>query len=213
MQSNSSAVQNMPLHFVESSTQLRAELVRIGTALGHHCELYADYSELAAHPPRTGIIFVRDSAETGGVRFALERMIKLGISLPVVAMDVQPSSGRVVQAIKDGALDYLVLPLRPERLSACLARISREAVEVNKTRERAIMAMRRLDTLSAREREVLDALAIGGSNKAIARQLQISPRTVEIHRANMMSKLGARHAAEAVRIKLESKFGQILEAF
>ena len=59
--------------------------------------------------------------------------------------------------------------------------------------------------LSRREREVLDWLSEGSSNKAIARQLCISPRTVEIHRANMMSKLGARHAAEAVRLRLEAQ--------
>lgn len=52
---------------------------------------------------------------------------------------------------------------------------------------------------------MLDWLAEGSSNKAIARELDISPRTVEIHRANMMTKLGARHAAEAVRLKLEAK--------
>jgi DNA-binding CsgD family transcriptional regulator len=63
-----------------------------------------------------------------------------------------------------------------------------------------------------REREVLDWLAEGSSNKAIARELDISPRTVEIHRANMMTKLGARHAAEAVRLKLEAKLEPRLRA-
>ena len=43
---------NMPLHFIESDTQTRAEIVRVGMSLGHHCELYSDLSELAAHPPR-----------------------------------------------------------------------------------------------------------------------------------------------------------------
>ena len=57
--------------------------------------------------------------------------------------------------------------------------------------------------LSPREREVLDWLTRGCSNKVIARELTISPRTVEIHRANMMSKLGARHSAEAIRLRLE----------
>ncbi|WBY16251.1 helix-turn-helix transcriptional regulator [Erythrobacteraceae bacterium WH01K] len=52
---------------------------------------------------------------------------------------------------------------------------------------------------------MLDWLSEGSSNKAIARQLCISPRTVEIHRANMMHKLGARHAAEAVRLRLEAQ--------
>jgi DNA-binding CsgD family transcriptional regulator len=67
-----------------------------------------------------------------------------------------------------------------------------------------IEARGRIENLSAREREVLDWLAQGSSNKAIARELQISPRTVEIHRANMMAKLGASHAADAVRLRIEA---------
>jgi DNA-binding CsgD family transcriptional regulator len=58
--------------------------------------------------------------------------------------------------------------------------------------------------LSKREREVLELLALGSSNKLIARELSISPRTVEIHRSNMMTKLRAGHAAEAVRLWLQS---------
>jgi FixJ family two-component response regulator len=69
-----------------------------------------------------------------------------------------------------------------------------------------IEARDRISTLSTREREVLEWLARGSSNKAIARELAISPRTVEIHRANMMNKLGARHAAEAVRLRLEAGY-------
>ncbi|MFZ9396883.1 MAG: response regulator transcription factor, partial [Erythrobacter sp.] len=70
-------------------------------------------------------------------------------------------------------------------------------------RRRMIEARQRIANLSAREREVLDWLSAGSSNKSIARELEVSPRTIEIHRANMMLKLGARHAAEAVRLKLE----------
>jgi DNA-binding CsgD family transcriptional regulator len=67
-----------------------------------------------------------------------------------------------------------------------------------------IEARGRIASLSTREREVLHWLAEGSSNKNIARELDISPRTVEIHRANMMAKLGAKHAAEAVRLRIES---------
>ena len=64
-------------------------------------------------------------------------------------------------------------------------------------------ARSRIGRLTGREREVLDWLTAGRSNKAIAREMAISPRTVEVHRANMMGKLGARHPADAVRLRLE----------
>ncbi len=200
------------LHFIDSCSRQRAELARVGFALGHHCEVYGDLSELAVHPPREGIIIARDSAEEGGVGMILERLWRLGIWLPLIAVEDQPRPGRIVAAIKAGALDYLALPLDPERFTRCLTRIATEAELFGAARRRMIEARDRISTLSAREREVLDWLAEGSSNKAIARELEISPRTVEIHRANMMTKLGARHAAEAVRLKLEAKLEARLES-
>jgi FixJ family two-component response regulator len=193
------------LHFIDSSSRHRAELARVGFSLGHHSEVYGDMSELSVHPPREGIIIARDTAEEGGVAMLLERLSRLGIWLPLIAVDVQPRPGRIVEAIKAGALDYLSLPLDPERFSRCLTRIEKEAEVFGARRRRMIEARDRIASLSQREREVLDWLAEGSSNKVIARELDISPRTVEIHRANMMTKLGARHAAEAVRLKLEAK--------
>jgi len=193
------------LHFIDSSSRHRAELARVGFSLGHHSEVYGDMSELSVHPPREGIIIARDTTEEGGVATILERLSRLGIWLPLIAVDVQPRPGRIVEAIKAGALDYLSLPLDPERFSRCLTRIEKEAEVFGAQRRCMIEARDRIASLSQREREVLDWLAEGSSNKVIARELDISPRTVEIHRANMMTKLGARHAAEAVRLKLEAK--------
>ena len=193
------------LHFIDASSRHRAELARIGLSLGHHSEVYGDLSELSMHPPREGIIVARDTVEEGGVAVILERLSRLGIWLPLIAFDAQPRPGRIVEAIKSGALDYLSLPLDPDRFARCLARIEKEAEIFGEARRRMIEARDRISSLSAREREVLDWLAQGSSNKVIARELDISPRTVEIHRANMMSKLGARHAAEAVRLKIEAR--------
>ena len=101
--------------------------------------------------------------------------------------------------------DYLQLPLEAGRLARALARVVEEADAHGRARRRLTEARQRIGMLSKREREVLELLAIGSSNKLIARELTISPRTVEIHRSNMMTKLRAGHSAEAVRIWLEAE--------
>jgi len=193
------------IHFVEPDMRVRADLARATFALGHHAEVYADIEELADHPPRRGVVAVHDSGMPDGVRDILDFLAGRGIWLPLVAMDEAPVTGNVVAAIKAGALDYLVLPLDEPRLAAMLERIGDEARAHAEARRRMVEARGRIGVLSTREREVLDWLARGSSNKTIARELAISPRTVEIHRANMMSKLGAAHSAEAVRLRIEAK--------
>ncbi len=193
------------IHFVEADIRLRADLARATFELGHHAEVYADIEELTDHPPRRGVVAVHDSGAPDAVRETLDYLAERGIWLPLVAMDECPSTGSVVAAIKAGALDYLSLPLDPERLGAMLGRIGDEARAHAEARRRMVEARERIGVLSTREREVLDWLARGSSNKSIARELDISPRTVEIHRANMMTKLGAAHSAEAVRLRIEAQ--------
>lgn len=204
MHTTTTSATKLCLHFLDPDTRMRAELVRIASEAGCHAEIYADMSDLLAHPPRTGIVFVRDCNELGGIANVLDRLMVMGVWLPVIAMDHDPAASRVVEAVKHGALDYLALPLRPERLAHCLAKVRNEAAAVSEERRQRIYAQQQVSTLSARERQVLEAIADGASNKQIARQLQISPRTVEIHRANMMTKMGVRHVAGAIRMKLIS---------
>ena len=196
--------QQLIVRFVEPSSRVRAEMARSAFALGHHAEVYADLDELTEHMPETGVLVVRDDPETGGVVAVLDRLADHGNWLPLIATDVNPDTRRIVAAMKAGALDYLQLPLDARRFANSLKQVVSEIAHNGDARRRMIEARGRIVSLSTREREVLHWLAEGSSNKTIARELDISPRTVEIHRANMMTKLGAKHAAEAVRLRIES---------
>ena len=192
------------LHIVDSDSRARAEGARIAFALGHHAEVYADLSELVQHPPREGIILARAEKDSGGALGLLADLSRAGICLPLIAVAEAPSVTQVVEAIKGGALEFIELPLERRYLDVVLGRVAREAEAHTAARHKLFKARGLIKTLSPRENEVLDCLADGCSNKAIARELSISPRTVEIHRANMMDKLGAGHAADAIKVRQDA---------
>ncbi len=196
------------LHIVHTCSRFRAEQARQVFDLGFHCEVYDDVAELLATPPERGIVLVRDGGGDGGrgIGPILAALEEKGVWLPVIALADDPQPAAVVAAIRAGALDYLALPLDGARLCQSVALIAQEAAAYGMARRKLIAARNRMAALSPREREVLDWLAEGRSNKMIARELAISPRTVEIHRANMMVKIGANHASEAVRLRIEAGF-------
>ena len=196
--------QRISLHIVGGSSRTRAEQSRLAFSLSHHAEVYSDLDELLDRPPRSGVIIACEELLADGVAALLNRLGDGGIWMPLVAASADPTVEQVVEAIQAGALDYLQLPLTEGELLRMIAHVHSDAGRHAEARRRLVEARRRLAALSRREREVLDWLSEGCSNKAIARELDISPRTVEIHRANMMDKLGATHAAEAVRLRLDA---------
>jgi two-component system response regulator FixJ len=105
-----------------------------------------------------------------------------------------------VQAMKVGALDFIEKPYEAERLLASVHRALATLDQVSGEAARTEGARARIDTLSPRETDVLRGLIEGRSNKMIAYELDISPRTVEIYRANLMEKLDVNSLSEALRI-------------
>jgi FixJ family two-component response regulator len=196
--------QRLKLHITGGDSRLRAEHSRLAFEMGHHAEVYSDLAELIDASPRDGVIIACQNVLVGGVDRLLERLGEAGMWLPVIAASNDPDVDDVVQAIRAGALDYLRLPLTREEFIRMAAHVIADGGRHAEARRRLIEARQRIGLLSRREREVLDWLSEGCSNKAIARALDISPRTVEIHRANMMDKLGATHAADAVRLRMEA---------
>lgn len=193
------------LHYIDDEVKGRACFAQMAIQLGHHCELYENLAELSVHLPRRGILILKDEPTLGGgIVDAIARLEELGVWLSVIGVAEAPNPQRIVEAIKAGALDYIALPVDLARLERALARISQEDKRVSALRRRRLEAQQKINRLTSREGEILEQLAAGRSNKAIARELGISPRTVEIHRANMMSKLEASHSASAIRIALDA---------
>jgi len=200
--------QRLSIHFVDSESRTRAECARIAFALGHHAEVYADIGELIEYAPREGVIVARADAMEGKVSDLFASLGGAGVWLPVIAVSEASDVSDVVEAIKAGALNFLQLPLNRDSFGKVLAAIAEEVETHIEARRRMIEARERIGTLSNREREVLDQLAGGGTNKVIARALSISPRTVEIHRANMMTKLDADCAVQAIRLRLDAQLDE-----
>jgi two-component system, LuxR family, response regulator FixJ len=193
------------LHFLGGDSRSRAEQARIAYALGHHAEVYASPEELFDRPPDDGILIATDDGSPSWAQELLARLGERGVWLPLVMASAEPRLERVVAAIKAGALDYLLLPLEIGALARRLEAIVAEAAHYADRRRREAHARRAVGRLSRRERQVLELLSAGCSNKEIARRLSISPRTVEIHRGNMMTKLGAKHPADAVRLCIDAR--------
>lgn len=126
-----------------------------------------------------------------------------GSNLSVIVLTGHGDVRTAVQAIKAGATDFLEKPYDPQALLGAIERGLRLSADAG-TGVRAQDARVRIARLTPRECEVLQALMAGGTNKSIARRIDVSPRTIEMHRANMMDRLGVRSLSEALRLAYDA---------
>jgi two-component system response regulator FixJ len=141
-----------------------------------------------------------------------QHMVKEGIDMPVVILTGHGDVEVAVQAMRAGAINFLEKPYEKEALLAAMEEAF-QRIENSELKEMACSeATVRLACLTGRERDVLDGLMTGYPNKTIAYDLGISPRTVEIYRANMMEKLRVRSLAEALRIGFAAEAGEAVTA-
>jgi two-component system, LuxR family, response regulator FixJ len=171
-------------------------------AHGLHVEPFEDLAELLAHWPRSGVIMIEDAGNA--VQDLIAAMTERGQWLPLVAFSDAPATQRIVRAVLDGAIDYVEWPCATEDLLGVIAAAETAGAVIGSLKLREARAKSRLQRLTRREREVLAGVTDGLSNRRIGEALAISPRTVEIHRANMLTKMGAQHTSEAIRVAIEA---------
>ena len=148
---------------------------------------------------RAGCVLV-DPATPGVNGSALQtRLKRLRSSLPVIATTPKGDVTTAVEAMKAGAVDFIEGPVDDQRLLAAVEAALGEPRNEPSPSE-PVRAARRLAVLSTRERQVLDQIVGGQSNKVIAHKLAISMRTVEVHRAHILRRLGIRSIAVAISL-------------
>ena len=125
---------------------------------------------------------------------------QVGVDWPVVVMTGHGEIAVAVRAMKLGAVDFLEKPFAEDVLLSAIERAFQLLKERGEQVERRRLALRRIDVLSRRETEILRGLLAGLPNKILSRRLDISLRTVEMHRANMMSRLEVGSLAEALML-------------
>ena len=190
------------VHLVDDDAAIRRSVGFMLKTSGHRVESYESGTDLlkaSSHLDQGCILLdIRMPGMDGlEVQQALQEK---GVTLPVIIMTGHGDVTLAVKAMKAGAVDFIEKPFGKEALLGSLDEGYRRLYRKEATADRARDAAIRLQALTPRERDVLDGLGQGLPNKTIAYDLGISPRTVEIHRANLMTKLEVRSLSEALRI-------------
>jgi FixJ family two-component response regulator len=213
---------HLPLvHLVDSSSARRARFAGEIIKLGMHAEIYDSVEELCRVSSVRGVAYMRQVAilqnddEANCIGESVHALGMADCHHPVIAFTVQqPCSRRIVAAIQGGALDYICFPDDLPVLGDRIADLITRARQLTRSLERRMQAIKRLAQLTGREREVLQATIEGATSKETAAQLGLSHRTVEVHRAAILYKLGVSTSAAAIAVGVAAgmlDFGAVLD--
>jgi two-component system response regulator FixJ len=198
------------VHVVDDEEAVRKSLAFLLTMVGFTVRVHdSATSFLAASDGLGRACLVTDlrMPDMSGVEL-LQRLNGMGLAIPAVVITGHGDVPMAVAAMKAGAVDFIEKPFEDEVLVEAIKRAAGRLETVADPPEDFGVVRARLETLSERERQVLSAVVSGMPNKAIAHDLGISPRTVEVHRANIMSKMQARSLPELVRMAISIELGE-----
>jgi two-component system CheB/CheR fusion protein len=195
---------------VDDAQDIREALRDMLQQHGHRAELFADASTfLKDYSPNRAGCLVADVRMPGiGGLELIERLGVMQSSLPVIILTAYGDVAMAVMAMKAGAFDFLEKPVQPDELLRCIERalkFSDEHYDLSADRN---IAASKIESLSARQRQVLELVLAGTSSKNIAADLKISQRTVDNHRAAIMRKLGAKSLSAMIRTALAAALVQ-----
>lgn len=194
------------VHVVDDDPALRDSLAFMLDTNNLATRLYAgagDLLDAAATTPLEGCVLtdVR-MPDMNGIELVRELRAR-GVNVPVVVMTGHADVSLAIEAIRAGVQDFIEKPFTDDVLLDALNRAMNGSADASSSLPDPLV-IERLGTLSAREKQVLNGLVAGHANKVIAYGLGISPRTVEVYRANVMTKMQVKSLSELVRVTVLS---------
>jgi RNA polymerase sigma factor (sigma-70 family) len=189
------------VYVVDDDASVRRALARLIATTGLQVETFPSAKAFLAHPvpggPACLVLDVRLPGESGLDLQATLREAQR--RLPIIFLTGHATVPASVRAMKDGALDFLQKPVDDEALLEGIQRALARSRQTQVEEAEQAAIRRRLDTLTPREREVLDLVAVGMLNKQIGERLGVAEKTVKVHRGRAMRKMAADSVASLVR--------------
>ena len=187
---------------IDDDEAVRRFLSGLIASVGLHVETYASAQEFldADEPSQPGCLLL-DIRMPGMSGLELQKeLASRNIRIPIIILTGHGNVQVAVHAMKAGAVDFIEKPFNNELLLDRIQMAVAESVDADTTRIKQDEIAHRMELLTPREHQVLDIVAAGETNKAIARRLEISEKTVEIHRAKVMEKMQAKSLADLVKM-------------
>ncbi|MET3649189.1 two-component system response regulator FixJ [Phyllobacterium ifriqiyense] len=201
------AIDDYTVHVVDDEEVVRKSLAFLLAMSGFTVRIHESATGfLAAAPTIRNSCLITDlrMPDMSGVEL-LRRLKSADLRIPSIVITGHGDVPMAVEAMKAGALDFIEKPFEDEQLIEAVKRAAAQLTETPDDLADTLVIQSRLNDLSDRERQVLSGVVAGLANKSIAYDLNISPRTVEVHRANVMAKMKAKSLPELVRMALSIK--------
>lgn len=192
------------VYVVDDDDGMRRALDTLLSTVGYKTAVFSRASEfLANFKPNAPGCLVLDirMPDMSGLEVQ-QQLNRMGSMLPVIFITGHGDVSMAVQAMKEGALEFIQKPFRDQDLLDRINHALKQDAEYRNTVARRTDVQHRVESLTPRERQVKDMVVDGAANKVIAIDLCLSERTVEIHRAKVMEKMGARSVAHLVKLHL-----------
>jgi RNA polymerase sigma factor (sigma-70 family) len=197
------------VYVVDDDPSVQRVLERTLTSAGWRVQMYESGPAFfdAFDPDQSGCLILDLRMPWMNGLTVQEKLMAMGSTLPIIFLTAFGDIPTAVQAMQAGAVDFLEKPFSNQQLLRLVEQALEQEAQLRAQRQRRAEREARLAHLTPREREVLDLVVAGDTNKEIATQLGIGLRTVEMHRQQVMRKLGARSAVDLMHLLYEDDGG------